>query len=41
MLKKHWVVLGHHRGVGVTLRTVIDQYHAGGRATSDMAAPSL
>jgi hypothetical protein len=30
MLKNHWVVLGRLRGVGVTLSTVIGQYHARG-----------
>jgi hypothetical protein len=28
MLKEHWAVLGHLRGAGVTLATIIGQYHA-------------
>jgi hypothetical protein len=28
MLKEHWAVLGRLRGAGVTLATVIGQYHA-------------
>jgi hypothetical protein len=30
ILKDHWAVLGHLRGAGVTLSTVIGQYHARG-----------
>jgi hypothetical protein len=30
ILKGHWAVLGHLRGAGVTLSTVIGQYHARG-----------
>jgi hypothetical protein len=30
MLKEHWAVLGRLRGAGVTLVTVIGQYHARG-----------
>jgi hypothetical protein len=30
MLKEHWAVLGRLRGAGVTMATVIGQYHARG-----------